>query len=125
MGRETLGRGPRGRARARVAEARGRGRGRGRGARTDDELAEQPDHGHGDGAGAAPQAARVAQPRDDPADVVAHGRGAPEMRSLGHSLIHHPRRDGLRRKSIVQEPSLSLTFEANNERMTSEVTGRA
>lgn len=39
---------------------------------TYNELAEQTDHGHRDAAGARPQPAGVPQPRDNPADVVAH-----------------------------------------------------
>lgn len=39
---------------------------------TYNELAEQTDHGHRDATGARPQPAGVPQPRDDPADVVAH-----------------------------------------------------
>lgn len=45
------------------------------GVHTEDDLAKEADDGHGDGAGAGPQPPRVPHARDDPADVVAHGRG--------------------------------------------------
>lgn len=48
---------------------------------TYNKLAEQTDHCHCDGAGAGPQAPRVPEPGNDPADVVSHVRARASLAS--------------------------------------------